>query len=242
MSPNLLKELEKDKEVEVQLDKTEVIEDVKEEKQEQSIKENILKNTQPLYVPKQQLDEPKEEIKTVNLFSSSAFENTTETERKPLFEPMVEQTEQQPVEEETQVVEQETNIEPVVEEFFEVKAKPKQKNKFSQFRLKLFTAVFCVIMATTTGWVVTNAVRTANLNKSIEISQTKYDDNARKLYKNLEKLKDLDSQNPEDNTSLDIIEEIITLQPLPLENPTDYEKSSNFFDALCNWISGLFGG
>ena len=71
--------------------------------------------------------------------------------------------------------------------------------------------------------------------------QTEHSANVIKLKNNIEKLDDLDD-NPHESSDLQKVETIITVQPLPLENPTDYQETTNWFDSLCNWISGLFGG
>ena len=248
MSPNLLKELEKEDKVE------EIKEDVQEETiveeaivEETSFvveNENLLKDSnKPLYVPKQK-EEKKQEPLTVNLFSASAFEKEAVIERKQLFEPSVEKVEVvEEIEPEEQKIEAEIEQKnEVQEEFFEVKAKSKKKTKSSQFRLKLFAGIFSAVLAVTTGWVIANTVRVANLNNAIESAEKSFSANEFKLINNIRKLTDLDSEDLENNTSLEIIDEVITIQPLPLENPTDYQQTSNFFDALCNWISGLFGG
>ena len=49
------------------------------------------------------------------------------------------------------------------------------------------------------------------------------------------------SDGPQDD-SLFPIDEIITITPQPLEDPTAYEEESNWFDSICNWLRNLFGG
>ena len=97
-------------------------------------------------------------------------------------------------------------------------------------------------MLAASGWVIANAVRTSQLNSQIQNIQTSLSSDEIKLIKNGEKIKDANAQDIEDNNSMDIVEEVITIKPLPLENPTEYQETSSFFDALCNFISGLFGG
>lgn len=252
MSPNILLETEKIKETEKAVKQEQVENNVDEsiEVEQETVKQNILKNsTQPLYVPKNEtLKEEKEEIKSINLFSASAFEKETVAERKKLFENC--SAEKEKVEEKIEI-EEKIEVEKVVEsveeedfqeQVFEIQPKQKKKRTSKNFRLKLFTAVFCVFLAATTGWVITNSVRVSNLNNAIETTQKSHEANELKLIKNLNKIKDLESKDPSTDTSLDIIEEVIKIQPLPLENFTDYQETSNFFDALCNLISGLFGG
>lgn len=237
MSPNLLKELEKLEEIkQAEKQTTEKEVEVEDEVADETVfaQKNLLKEYTPLYAPKQEQPK-KEELKTVNLFSASAF---AEVEQPKNIEPLVPKTTVFEPEEEEEVNE----VEPVKEDVFEIKPKAKPKKKFAQFRMKLFSVLFCVVLAVSAGWVITNTVRISNINKSIESAQTVYNANEVKLIKNIEKLDDLNSQNPEDDTTLIVVDDIITVQPLPLENPTDYQQTSNWFDVICNWITGLFGG
>lgn len=255
MSPNLLKELEK-LEQEKAVEKEPVIEDKPQQPQEPNdffVRENILKN-EPLYAQVEKPQQKETDLKPLNLFSASAFQQTESSnnillKNKPIEKP-AEPTAEPEIEQEPKITEQpeveeieveESEPEKVDEEFFEIKPKNKRKTKLGQFRLKLFTVVFCAIMAVTTGWVITNAVRISNVNKAIETVQTEHSANVIKLKNNIEKLDDLDD-NPHESSDLQKVETIITVQPLPLENPTDYQETTNWFDSLCNWISGLFGG
>ena len=255
MSPNLLKELDK-LEKEKAVDKEQIQEPKPQQSQESNdffVRENILKN-EPLYAQVEKTQSKEPDVKPLNLFSASAFQQTEssndilsrnkpiEKPAEPITEPEIEQVQPDIAERDDEEVELEENdIESVSEEFFEIKPKNKRKTKFGQFRLKLFTVVFCAIMAVTTGWVITNAVRISNANKAIETVQTEHSANVIKLKNNIEKLDDL-NDNPQESSDLKKVETIITVQPLPLENPTDYQETTNWFDSLCNWISGLFGG
>lgn len=259
MSPNILKEPEK----EVENKKEEVIEEKESFQQTQEpndffVRENILKN-EPLYAEVEQPKQKEPEIKPINLFSASTFQSDL---TKNLFEKKADdqdkkeepkqlqqsQRQNQTNEAEAEInaeIETETEVENDIvqedQEYFEVKPKSKKKNKFGQFRIRLFTAVFCAVMAIATGWVITNTVRISNVNKAIESVQTEHSANIIKLKNNMEKLDDL-TDNPENNSDYEKIEKIITVQPLPLENPTEYQETTNWFDSLCNWISSIFGG
>lgn len=254
MSPNLLKELEKLEEKKA-VEKDPVIEDNTQQPQEPNdffVRENILKN-EPLYAQVEKPQQKEPDLKPLNLFSASAFQQTEssnnillnnksiEKPAEPMAETEIEQGPEITEQPEEEIEVGETESEKVDEAFFEVKPKNKRKTKLGQFRLKLFTFVFCAIMAVTTGWVITNAVRISNVNKAIETVQTEHSANVIKLKNNIEKLDDLDD-NPQESSDLQKVETIITVQPLPLENPTDYQETTNWFDSLCNWISGLFGG
>lgn len=253
MSPNLLKELETKKDNETLESKDDSQLNIKnDELNDFFVRENILKN-EPLYAPVEKNISKEPEIKPLNLFSASAFEQDSSPRENILSKKQEEirveeeppQTEIPQVEAddvENVAVEPETveNNDDIVEneQFFEIK--PKKKKKISQFRLKLFSVLFCIGMAACTGWVITNFVRISNVNKAIESVQTEHSANVIKLKNNIEKLDDL--SNPEENSDLEKVEKIITVTPLPLEDPTDYQETTNWFNELCDWISGLFGG
>ena len=255
MSPNLLKELEKLEEEKV-VEKELVIKDNNQQPQESNdffVRENILKN-EPLYAQVEKPQQKEQDLKPLNMFSASTFQQTESSSNILLKNKSVEKPVQSmiepEIEQEPEIAEQskvddialkENISESVSEEFFEIKPKNKRKTKLGQFRLKLFTFVFCAIMAVTVGWVITNTIRISNVNKAIETVQTEHSANIIKLKNNIDKLDDL-NDNPQESSDLQKIETIITVQPLPLENPTDYQETTNWFDSLCNWISGLFGG
>ncbi|MBQ9786415.1 MAG: hypothetical protein IJW25_03000, partial [Clostridia bacterium] len=61
----------------------------------------------------------------------------------------------------------------------------------------------------------------------------------------MSKLKELDNAtgNPEDESiTVKIITQEIDITPEAIVQPNTYEKSSNWFDVLCNWFGSLFGG
>jgi hypothetical protein len=117
---------------------------------------------------------------------------------------------------------------------FKSKAKPRKKQ--SNFRFKLVTIVYVLVLGVMTGWITASAVRLANVQNSLHLSDIKY---AQKL-KDLEKLQEKEVDN--ENSNLIPWQEIISVQPLPLEDITEYEQQSNWFDNIINWFGNLFGG
>lgn len=236
MRPNLLKEREVEKKHE---DKS-----VEKEQQNETLPE-----PKDIYVSQKIDVEPiKPSLPKVNLFSSATYETLEKPVEKSqpkldtriYFEPEFEK-EEQAIQEQVPVFEE--KIETTERDFYEIDAKPKLKSKPSKFRFRLLTCIYCAIIAVCTGWVITNAVRIGTAQSTIEASQSSFNINELKYIKKIEQLDDLKdtSQNPSDS-SLMPIEEVITIQPAPLENPTDYAKKSNWFDKICNWFGHLFGG
>lgn len=243
MRPNLLKEKE------TKTDINEKLNDKITEKA-QSVEDELLPEPKEIYVPKQVVDEQpiKPTLPKMNLFSSATFEKSIKDEQDFVKSAL-----------KNQITEKETASEEITEdfeihnqneleletphEFFEINAKPKKKKKPMKFRFRLLTCVYCAIIAICSGWVITNAVRISNFQSSIESAQSSYELNELKIIKKIEKLDDLrEESQKKEGSSLLPIEEIITIQPLPLENPTEYKQESNWFDSLCNWIGHLFGG
>lgn len=125
--------------------------------------------------------------------------------------------------------------------FVDFSAKPKQKRKVKMFRFRLVTVVYCLIVAICTSWIITNSIKIAQISNSISQTQSNLYLNGAKLVDKIQELEDL-QKSPETSSSLIPIDEIITIQPRPLEDPTEYEAQSNWFDSICNWFGNLFGG
>lgn len=237
MRPNLLKEREVEKKQEERAAEKEQIDET-------------LPEPKDIFVSQKIDEEPiKPSLPKVNLFSSATyepFEKPVEKTFQPKVESKIDFEPELKKEEELKQVQTpifEEKIETVERDFYEIDAKPKQKNKPTKFRFRLLTCIYCAIIAVCTGWVITNAVRISTVQSTIESSQSSFKINELKYIKKIEQLDDLKdtSQNPEDSSLLPI-EEVITIQPAPLENPTDYAKNSNWFDKICNWFGHLFGG
>ena len=74
-------------------------------------------------------------------------------------------------------------------------------------------------------------------------SNNEYSANLVQLINKISKIK-TGEQHPSDadKGSLLPIEDIIPITPEPLEDVTEYEQHSNWFDKICNWLKNLFGG
>lgn len=201
-------------------------EKVKSEIATENDKKNILQSSKSQ--PKM-AEKPK-----INLFSAKTFiaakQNSEETvllsSKKIEFSAKTEEKN----------IEQQKDID---ETFVSFSPSKKEKKKEWKFRLILLTAIYCVVIGVLGAWVTTNAIRISNINQTINQTQTEININYAKYIENIAKL---DQEPNTDNSSLLPIDEIITVTPLPLEDVTEYEKESNWFDNIVNWFGNLFGG
>ena len=112
--------------------------------------------------------------------------------------------------------------------------KPKRNKKF---RVKLLAVTYALVIGICAGWTIGNAIAINNQASILELTKTDYELNL----KYIQKLGQLDTEITDDNDEFSPISSAVELQPLPLTSPTDYEKTSNWFDKLCNWLSNMFG-
>lgn len=127
----------------------------------------------------------------------------------------------------------------LIKEELSINAAPKN----SGFRTKVFAGAFACLIALFGGWVISNTVNIANTYNSIGIENATSEANQLKIGKLIKEINALDNdREPNPDSTLVPIEDIIPITPLPLENPTSYERESNWFDKICNWLSNIFGG
>ncbi len=104
-------------------------------------------------------------------------------------------------------------------------AKPKKKNSV------LKKVIFASIIALVAGLGVFTAVDLSNSIAAYQAAQTQYSVNTFNLIKNIGSV---DSGNK--------MAELIETYPKELLRPDELQKQSNWFDRICNFLSGLFGG
>lgn len=116
-----------------------------------------------------------------------------------------------------------------------------EAKKDPKFRFRLIVAVYCIIIAICGIWVISNAVELNSLNSSITQSNNEYYINEAQY---ILKISELDAVQPDEDGSLSPIapENIFGVQAEPLAEPTDPTVSTSWFDRVCNWLSGFFGG
>ena len=180
-----------------------------------------------------------------------------EEERKKQEEQALQEVEQKQEEQNSQEIEEQVeslynsslSVESQGEEEIKnsISSATNEKTKSYKFRFRLLTGVFCCLIAILTGWIIGNSIEIANTSSQIttQIAQGKeYEANVAKYMYKIDQI-DRKTQNtppnPEDGNLLPI-EEVITITPQALEEPTEYEQESNWFDKICNWLRNLFGG
>ena len=116
-----------------------------------------------------------------------------------------------------------------------------QPRKDPKFRFRLIVAVYCIIVAICSVWIISNAVEMNSLNSSITQSNSEYMINEAQY---ILKISELDAVQPDEDGSLSPIapENIFGVQAEKLSEPTDPTISTSWFDKVCNWLSGIFGG
>lgn len=127
----------------------------------------------------------------------------------------------------------------------EIQAYTKSNNKGYSFRMRLCTGVMCLLIALFGGWIIGNAIEIASTSAQIaetEIAKDAYEANLISYLQKISQLDNWNDNNVNSDSTLIPIEEIIPITPTPLEDPTSYERESNWFDKICNWLSNLFGG
>ena len=169
-------------------------------------------------------------------------EETVETIEQTLEE----QVENQKIESESlfgEIDKIETSNEEEIQE--EIQAYTKPNPKGYSFRMRLCTGVMCLLIALFGGWIIGNAIEIASTSAQIAETEMTKDLYEANLVSYLQKISQLDNWNDNNinsDSTLIPIEEIIPIIPTPLEDPTAYERESNWFDKICNWLSNLFGG
>ena len=174
--------------------------------------------------------------------SEIVYEENTET----LEQTLEEQVEKQQIQAESlfgEIDKIEGSNEEEIEEEIQTYTKPNPKGY--SFRLRLCTGVMCLLIALFGGWIIGNAIEIASTSAQIaetEIAKEAYEANLVSYLQKISQLDNWNDNNVNSDSSLLPIEEIIPITPTPLEDPTAYERESNWFDKICNWLSNLFGG
>ena len=162
----------------------------------------------------------------VNAFSSTAFK-----------EPEVQETEiQEQTKESSQIIEKpnydfieslSAEEEAKVYKLEKEKAKPQPKKRLKKLR----TALFSLVIAVCSIWGIYNVATITTLNNSIASLTATYELN---LANYLFKLGTLDAAS-----NYNDLFETYSVEQVP---PAQVAKSSNWFDRICNFIAGIFGG
>ncbi len=127
----------------------------------------------------------------------------------------------------------------------EIESLSKKPQKNYSFRIKLLAGVYCIVIALFGGWVITNSINISKLDQSMyqtQIETTEINNNISGVIKEIQKIDAVTGNEDEDSLLMQIVPEVIDITPEAITEPNKYEETSNWFDAICNWISGIFGG
>lgn len=168
----------------------------------------------------------------------------TEPEKKVEAEKIKEvKIEKEKLEETEENVEKKNNVEPIT--FTQPKAdidinplkrvKPKIGLKK---RLKIITFGFFAILTCLLSWSIFNGTEIETLRAQLEASNKTYSVNLVNYINNLSKVDD--GLTPDSLFNLQDLSNagVIPLEPT-LATPVEYTIKSNWFDKLCNWLSGI---
>ncbi len=109
--------------------------------------------------------------------------------------------------------------------------KEEAKSKPRTFGKKLRAALFSLVVAVCGVWGIVNVVSITNLESEIAAVNEVYQLN---LINYLSKLGTLDTASN--------YNDLFETYPVTPSNPSQISPSSNWFDRICNFIAGLFGG
>jgi hypothetical protein len=176
-------------------------------------------------------EEPKKEIK-----SEKMIEQKVEIEK--IFEPEIE------IEPEIQNIdftqlENKTENETVEKNEEQSNKRLKPKVNFKA-RLKIIVFGFVAVLTCFMGWSIYNAVEIETLRAEMEASNKTYAVNIYNYIKNISKANALNDEDSIYNLQELSNAGVVPLEPSALENPSEYTIKSNWFDRLCNWLSGVF--
>ncbi len=107
----------------------------------------------------------------------------------------------------------------------------KQENKPFTFSKRLKVILFAIVFIVGGAFCLSSGIDMINSSTAMQVAQTEYELSLSKLIKKISKI---DSGNK----TLELIE----TYPDEFNEPSSIAENSNWFDKICNFISGLFGG
>ena len=170
---------------------------------------------------------PQSQIKTKNVFSSTTFE-TEKPEKHEIEEKKDVQS--------SSIIEKPNydfieNLSPEEEQKIYKIEKEEAKDKPRHAPKRLRALILGLVLSVCSIWGIYNIVTITNLQAEIEAANELYQLN---LANYLSKLGSLDSASN--------YNELFETFPEAHNPPASVEKSSNWFDRICDFIAGLFGG
>ncbi|MBQ8444375.1 MAG: hypothetical protein IJX25_03385 [Clostridia bacterium] len=180
-------------------------------------------------------EEALKEGKKINMFSSATFQKRNQE--------LIKQRQQEDQElaklesKVSQVIEKpnydyiETLSDTEREKVFKIEREEevKPKVKFGKMKYVVLSILFAIFGV----WGIVTIAQLDSLNSNLAKVETVYQLNLSKYAKNLATL---------DATSTDNMEKLLPTIPDQKGDATEIEEQSNWFDRICNFIAGLFGG
>lgn len=99
------------------------------------------------------------------------------------------------------------------------------------FNKRLKMILFGLAFFIAGGFCLSSGIQLANASNALQAAQSEYQISLSKLIKNI-------SKTDSGNKALELIE----TYPDEIETPSSIAKDTNWFDKICNFISGIFGG
>ena len=162
------------------------------------------------------------EKKDINFFGGYSAQLQTQTEIEPIQE--VQAIDNSSVIETPNYDFIEPLNEQQQEKIFKIEKEKKEKKQASPLLKKLKIIVFSLLFAVLGSWTIYNAVELSNVVTEYNLKLDQY----------LTKLGSLDSASG--------LNDLFPTYPEEEQDATSIGKKSNWFDRLCNFIAGIFGG
>lgn len=186
-------------------------------KEKEEVVEEKVEKTDDIEIERQETKPEKAKSVKKNLFSSQAFDNKKKSS-SIVEKPNYDFIEALPEEAESKI--------------FKIEREKKDKSKANGRKLRMI--VFASLMAIFTIWGVVNVARIDVMQQSLNVlSNEYYNINLPNYLKNLAQLDAVNESN------MDNLFETIPEESVP---PATIEKKSNWFDRVCEFLVGLFGG
>lgn len=215
---------------------TEKLKETKTEKLKEVEKDFSQKEmTQESVMPEKRVEKKREEQprKYFNVFSSSSF-SEDKVEKTIVPEKIEAKAESSSIVEKPNY----DFIEPLTseeaEKIYKIEKQEKAEGKSSKFGKRLRIALFSLVMAVCGIWGIANIVNINTVKSELDsLSNIYYNINLPSYLRNLAQL---------DAVNQDNMENLFQTIPEEAQPPTQIEAKSNWFDRLCEFLAGLFGG
>lgn len=214
--------------------------EVKEEKKEQPKPKIQFEAAETFFQEVPKAKEKKQatgQVSFSSIYSNKSVEEVVSVSKQEIVEPEIkEEIFEETLPEGIQELQNSTEIIETVEEQKQTNKKSVAKSKT---RFKIFIFGLVGVLACMIGWAIWNSVEIKTLTAEMEQANKIYSVNVFSHISNLSKADDLTNENSIINLEKLSDAEIIPIQPIP-QKKEEFNVKSNWFDRLCNWLSGFF--